>query len=140
MERHPETSSFAIQCPISFNLTQTFGKPHLGALNVAVTPILPVGKRTGWGCVSRKNAVELDPLPAGELVERAAVKKFLSDRARMEREQWIAWASAVAGRLAAGLGVDAGRLFASLEGEVQEHLLRLSERPLYGGDDGSRAA
>ena len=35
---------------------------------------------------------------------------------------------------------DAGRLFAGLEGEVREHLLRLSERPLYGGDDGSRAA
>jgi hypothetical protein len=76
----------------------------------------------------------------GELVERAAVKKFIADRARMERDQWIAWSSAVAGRLAAGLGVDAGRLFASLEGEVREHLLRLSERPLYGGDDGSCAA
>jgi hypothetical protein len=76
----------------------------------------------------------------GELVERAAVKKFVADRARMERDQWIAWSSAIAGRLAAGLGVDAGRLFASLEGEVREHLLRISERPLYGGDDGSRAA
>ena len=48
----------------------------------------------------------------GELVEKAAVKKFLADRARMERDQWIAWASAAAGRLAAGLGVDASRLFA----------------------------
>jgi hypothetical protein len=53
----------------------------------------------------------------GELVERAAVKKFIADRARMERDQWIAWSSAVAGRLAAGLGVDAGRLFGALEGE-----------------------
>jgi hypothetical protein len=76
----------------------------------------------------------------GELVERAAVEKFLADRARMERDQWIAWASTVAGRLAVGLGVDAGRLFAALEGEVRGQLLRLSERQLYGGDDGSRVA
>ncbi|HEY8005258.1 MAG TPA: hypothetical protein VIE66_00265 [Methylocella sp.] len=73
----------------------------------------------------------------GELVARADVRKFLADRARMERDQWIAWASAVAGRLAAGRW-QAFREFGG--GKVREHLLRLSERPLYGGDDGSRAA
>lgn len=29
----------------------------------------------------------------GELVERKAVKKFLAERARMERDQWLSWAS-----------------------------------------------
>jgi hypothetical protein len=37
----------------------------------------------------------------GELVEREAVKKFLTERARMERDQWLSWASAVSARLAA---------------------------------------
>jgi hypothetical protein len=69
----------------------------------------------------------------GELVEKAIVKKFIADRARMERDQWIAWSSAVAGRLAAGLGVDAGRLFGALETEVRDQLRRLAERPLEGG-------
>ena len=27
----------------------------------------------------------------GELVERKAVKRFLAERARMERDSWIAW-------------------------------------------------
>lgn len=72
----------------------------------------------------------------GELIERAAVKKFLADRARMERDQWISWASAASGRLAGALGpgVDTGRLFAALEGEVRDQLRRLAERPLEGGD------
>ncbi len=66
----------------------------------------------------------------GELVEKAQVRKFISDRARMERDQWIAWASAVSGRLAAQIGADAGRVFGVLEAEVREQLSRLSERPL----------
>jgi hypothetical protein len=39
----------------------------------------------------------------GELVEQAEVTKFLSQRARMERDSWLAWASAVAGQLAVAL-------------------------------------
>jgi hypothetical protein len=66
----------------------------------------------------------------GELVERASVRKFLSDRARMERDQWLAWSSAAAARLASELGVDTGRLFAALEREVRDHLRQLAERPL----------
>lgn len=66
----------------------------------------------------------------GELVERAAVRKFLADRARLERDQWISWASAAAGRLAGPLGVDAGRLFAAIEAEVRDQLRSLSSKPL----------
>ena len=68
----------------------------------------------------------------GELVARVDVRKFLADRARMERDGWISWASAAAGRLASACGVDAGRLFGALEAEVRDHLRSLSERPLEG--------
>ena len=66
----------------------------------------------------------------GELVERVAVKRFLSERGRMERDSWIAWASAVSARLAGDLGADHGKLFAALEREVREQLIFLSERSL----------
>lgn len=71
----------------------------------------------------------------GELVERAAVRKFLTDRARMERDQWLAWSSAAAARLASALGVDTGKLFAALESEVRDHLRQLAEQPLESTDD-----
>jgi hypothetical protein len=69
----------------------------------------------------------------GELIEKAIVKKFIADRARMERDAWLAWSSAAAGRLAGSLGVDAGALFGALEAEVRDQLRRLAERPLEGG-------
>jgi hypothetical protein len=66
----------------------------------------------------------------GELVERKAVKKFIAERARMERDSWLAWASAVSARLAASLGADHGRLFAALEEETRTQLRYLAEKPL----------
>jgi hypothetical protein len=66
----------------------------------------------------------------GELVEKIVVKRFLVERARMERDQWLTWASAASARLAASLGVDHAQLFASLEQEVRSQLGFLSEKPL----------
>jgi hypothetical protein len=58
------------------------------------------------------------------------VKKFLAERARMERDSWLAWASAAAARLAASLGADHGKLFAALEDETRAQLRYLSDKPL----------
>ena len=69
----------------------------------------------------------------GELVERKAVKKFLAERARMERDQWLAWASSIAARLAASLGVDHGPLFAAIEDEVRAQLRYIAEKPIEDG-------
>ena len=66
----------------------------------------------------------------GELIERKAVKRFLAERGRMERDSWLAWASAVSARLAASLGVDHGKLFALIEDEVRAQLRYLAEKPL----------
>jgi hypothetical protein len=65
----------------------------------------------------------------GEVVECKAVKRFLAERARMERDSWLAWASAASARLAASLGVDHGRLFAALEEEMRTQLRYLAEKP-----------
>jgi len=76
-------------------------------------------------------AGELDLAKArGELVARAEVRKFLADRARMERDSWLAWASAASARLSAATGHPVDRLFAALEREVRDHLQSLSERTL----------
>jgi hypothetical protein len=58
----------------------------------------------------------------GELVEKALVKRFISARARMERDQWLAWASAVSARLANSLAVDHAKLFTLIEDEVHAQL------------------
>jgi hypothetical protein len=71
----------------------------------------------------------------GELVERAAVRRFLTDRARMERDQWLAWSNAAAARLASALGIDTGRLFTALEAEVRDHLRALAQRPIQDDED-----
>jgi hypothetical protein len=73
-----------------------------------------------------------------ELVERTAVKRFLSERGRMERDSWLAWASAVSARLAASFGIDHGRLFGAIEAEVRRQLLYLAEKPLEKGDHEER--
>jgi hypothetical protein len=72
--------------------------------------------------------IELDKA-RGELVERDAVKRFLSERGRMERDSWLAWASAVSARLAASFGLDSGRLFAALEEEIRTQLRYLADKP-----------
>jgi hypothetical protein len=66
----------------------------------------------------------------GELVDRAAVKRFISERGRLERDSWLAWASAVSARLAASFGVDHGRLVGALDEEVRTQLRHLAERPI----------
>jgi hypothetical protein len=66
----------------------------------------------------------------GELIERAVVRKFISERARMERDRWLSWASAVSARLASSLGADHGKLFAAIEGEVRDHLRQLAGEKL----------
>jgi hypothetical protein len=76
----------------------------------------------------------------GELVERKVVKKFLGERARMERDQWLSWASAVSARLAASLGIDHGRLFGAIEDEVRRQLCYLAEKSLEEGDHEERVA
>lgn len=74
---------------------------------------------------------------SGEVVERAAVRRFLVDRARMERDDWIGWASAAAARIAAALGVDTGKLFALLEAEVRDQLRRIAGKALKDSEDGN---
>jgi hypothetical protein len=69
----------------------------------------------------------------GELVERKVVKKFLGERARMERDQWLSWASAVSARLAASFGLDHGRLFGEIEDEVRAQLRYIAEKPIQDG-------
>jgi hypothetical protein len=70
----------------------------------------------------------------GELVERVAVKRFLSERARLERDSWLAWASAVSARLAASFGVEHERLLAAIEDEVRAQLRYLADKPLEGAN------
>ena len=72
---------------------------------------------------------------SNEVVERAVVRAFLTERAAMERDDWLAWASAASARLAATLGVDTGKLFALLEAEVRDQLRRLAGRALEGSND-----
>ena len=45
---------------------------------------------------------------SGEVLERVAVQRFISARARTERDAWLAWASAASARLAAALGCRSG--------------------------------
>ena len=76
----------------------------------------------------------------GELVERREVKKFLTERARMERDTWLAWTSTVSARLAASLGVDHSHLFAAIEDEVRAQLLYLSDKQLENDTNDARLA
>ncbi|MGH6864876.1 MAG: hypothetical protein ACREDO_01540 [Methyloceanibacter sp.] len=69
----------------------------------------------------------------GELIERKAVKKFLAERARMERDSWLAWASAVSARIAASLSVDHGKLFVAMDDEVRAQLRYIADKPTEDG-------
>lgn len=66
----------------------------------------------------------------GALIDRKAVELALFDRARAERDAHMAWVSRVAPAIAAELGVDLTRLYATLDREMREHLQELSETPL----------
>jgi hypothetical protein len=74
----------------------------------------------------------------GELVERVAVKRFLTERGSMERDSWLSWASTVSARLAALFGVDHGPLLGALEDEVRAQLRYLAEKPLEGSNNEPR--
>jgi hypothetical protein len=63
----------------------------------------------------------------GELVEREAVKRFISERGKLERDSWLAWVSAVAARLAASFGVDHKRMLMTLDEEVRMQLRHLAD-------------
>jgi hypothetical protein len=66
----------------------------------------------------------------GELIEREAVKRFISERGRLERDSWLAWVSAVSARLAASLGLDHRRLSGTLDAEVRMQLRHLADKPI----------
>jgi len=66
----------------------------------------------------------------GELIDRRQVELALHDRARGERDAHTAWVSRVAPIIAAELGVDLARLYATLDRELRAHLQELSETPL----------
>lgn len=68
----------------------------------------------------------------GELVDRAEIKKLIFQLRKAERDSWMAWAMRVSPALAAELGVDAGRMFAAIDGAVRDHLHHLSVEPLGG--------
>jgi hypothetical protein len=66
----------------------------------------------------------------GDLVSRAEVKAAVFARARRERDAHMAWVARTAPQLAAELGADPARTFASLDRLMREHLLDLARTPL----------
>ena len=65
------------------------------------------------------------------------MQKFITERARTERDSWLNWASAASARLAAAINADTGKLFALLEGEVREQLRQLAGRSVKESGNGS---
>jgi hypothetical protein len=74
---------------------------------------------------------------SGAVIERSVVRKFLTERANMERSAWLSWASAASTRLAASLCVDTGKVFGLLEAEVRDHLRQLASKALKDSKNGS---
>jgi hypothetical protein len=66
----------------------------------------------------------------GELIEKAAVRRFLEARGRLERDAALAWTSRVSAVLAAEIGIDPRRLHTRLEAEMRQHLRDLADTPL----------
>lgn len=66
----------------------------------------------------------------GDVVERAAVDRFLFERARMERDAWIGWIARTVPLMAAKTGAEPSAVFAFLDRAVREHLAELAETPL----------
>lgn len=77
--------------------------------------------------------VKLSQLKLGErdgsLVERATVERFIFERARFERDQWIGWIARSAPELAAALDVDLQAAFAAMDRLVRAHLVELARTP-----------
>lgn len=66
----------------------------------------------------------------GELVSRSEAEKAIFERARAERDAWIAWATRIAPALSLELGVEAGALYGALDREVRAQLHELSQTPM----------
>lgn len=72
----------------------------------------------------------------GSLVERAAVDRFLFERARLERDAWVGFIARTAPLMAAKTGGDPAATFAFLDKAVRDHLAELAETPLELPDAG----
>lgn len=66
----------------------------------------------------------------GALVDRAAVDRFLFERARLERDAWIGFIARTAPLMAAKTGADPATAFSFLDKAVRDHLAELAETPL----------
>lgn len=72
----------------------------------------------------------------GELIDRETARRAIFERARGERDAWIAWSSRMAATLAAELGVDPSALFSALDREVRAQLAELAATPMEDLDHG----
>lgn len=66
----------------------------------------------------------------GRLIDRLEAARAIEERARLEHDQHLGWVSRVAPLLAAELQIDAAPVFAVLDREMREHLMRLADMPL----------
>ncbi len=76
-----------------------------------------------------RDQLELDRA-RGILVERDGVRRFLVERAKLERDSWVGWASRASTTIASEIGVEIGAVFPVLEREIREQLRQLAETPL----------
>lgn len=70
----------------------------------------------------------------GHLIDRAIAGKTVFERARMERDAWLAFATRIAPKLALELDADPAQLYTALDREVREHLAALSQQKIEGLD------
>jgi hypothetical protein len=66
----------------------------------------------------------------GNLIDRATANRHVFERARAERDSWLAWVSRAAPQVAGELGGDTAKAVAVLDRLVRDHLRHLSTRPL----------
>lgn len=85
-------------------------------------------RRAKMSIDARLAALELQKRQ-GTLVERVTVEKFLFERARYERDQWLGWVLRIAPDLAEGFDLDPQAVFAKLDKLVRDHLQQLSDSP-----------
>ncbi len=106
----------------------------------SVTPLTPDNDLGSGATVARlrghvlaRQALMLDldlKRATGEAVDRATVQKAVFDRARLERDSWLSFASRASAVLATEAGVDPGRSFPILDRIVRQHLAELAATPL----------
>ena len=92
--------------------------------------------RKGKSSREKLDAVKLDretlalAKERGEIVDRASAEAAVFERARAERDAWLAWCHRTAPALATATGCDPAALFAALDGAVREQLAELASLPL----------